>query len=64
MNGGTFNRSKHMIAKYSFVKQHVDLKDIELVHCRTNIMVADMLTKPLSGSELKKLSDLVFIIDT
>jgi hypothetical protein len=63
MNGGSFSRSKHMIAKYSFVKQHVDLKDIELVHCRTNVMVADMLTKPLSGSDLKKLSDLVFIVE-
>jgi hypothetical protein len=26
-------------------------------------MVADMVTKPLTGSELKKLSELVFIVD-
>jgi hypothetical protein len=26
-------------------------------------MVADMLTKPLGGSNLKKLSDLAFIVD-
>jgi hypothetical protein len=61
MNGGSFNRSKHMIAKYAFVKQHVDLGDIELTHCRTHLMIADMLTKPLTGTELKKLLDLMFI---
>jgi hypothetical protein len=63
MNGGSFNRSKHMISKCSFIKQHVDSGDIILDHCRTHIMVADMVTKPLTGSELKKLSELVFIVD-
>jgi hypothetical protein len=58
MNGGSFNRSKHMISKYAFVKQNVDLGKIQLVHCRTQVMVADMLTKPLGGSDLKKLCDL------
>jgi hypothetical protein len=63
MNGGSFNRSKHMISKYAFVKQYVDSGEIQLVHCRTNLMVADMLTKPLSGTELKKLMELVDIVD-
>jgi hypothetical protein len=63
MNGGSFNRSKHIMSKYAFVKQHVDSGDIELIHCRTNIMVADMLTKPLTGTELKKLMELVDIVD-
>ena len=48
---------------YAFVKQYVDLGKIELVHCRTQVMVADMLTKPLNESDLKKLSDLIFIVD-
>jgi hypothetical protein len=63
MSGGNFNRSKHMLTKFTFVKQHVDLGDIELIHCRTNVMAADMLTKPLTGSELRKLSDLICIVD-
>jgi hypothetical protein len=63
MNGGSFNRSKHMIAKYGFVKQYVDMGKIQLVHCRTQVMVADMLTKPLSGSDLKKLSNLICVVD-
>jgi hypothetical protein len=63
MNGGSFNRSKHMIAKYSFVKQYVDSGDIQLVHCRTQVMVADMLTKPLNGSDLQRLSELISIVE-
>jgi Reverse transcriptase (RNA-dependent DNA polymerase) len=63
MSGGNFNRSKHMLTKYTFVKQYVDLGEIELVHCRTQVMAADMLTKPLTGSELKKLIDLISIVD-
>ena len=63
MNGGSFNRSKHMIAKYGFVKQYVDMGKIQLVHWRTQVMVADMLTKPLRGSDLKKLSNLICVVD-
>jgi hypothetical protein len=63
MNGGSFNRSKHMITKCAFIKQHVDSGEIILQHCRTDIMVADMVTKPLTGTQLKKLSELVFIVD-
>jgi hypothetical protein len=63
MSGGSFNRSKHMLTKYTFVKQYVDLGEIELVHCRTQIMAADMLTKPLTGADLKKLIDLICIVD-
>jgi hypothetical protein len=63
MNGGSFNRSKHMIAKYGFVKQYVDMGKVELIHCRTQVMVADMLTKPLGGTDLKKLSNLISVVD-
>jgi hypothetical protein len=62
-NGGSFNRSKHMIARYQFVKQHVDLGDITFCHCPGETMPADMLTKPLDGSRLKKLSELINLVD-
>jgi hypothetical protein len=62
-NGGSFNRSKHIIARYEFVKQHVDLGDITFRHCPGDIMPADMLTKPLDGTRLKKLSQLINLID-
>jgi len=62
-NGGSFNRSKHMIARHGFVKQHVDSGDITFKHCPGDVMPADMLTKPLDGTRLKKLSQLINLID-
>jgi hypothetical protein len=63
-NGGSFSRSKNMVARHGFIKQHVELGDITFKHCPGDIMSADMLTKPLDGSRLKKLSKLVSLIDT
>jgi hypothetical protein len=62
-NGGSFNRSKHMIARQGFVKQHVDLGDITFIHCSGEVMPADMLTKPLGGSRLKMLGELINLHD-
>jgi hypothetical protein len=62
-NGGSFNRSKHMVARYGFVKQHMELGDVAFEHCPGEVMPADMLTKPLDGSRIKKLSELVNLVD-
>ena len=62
-NGGSFNRSKHMVARYGFVKQHMELGDVAFEHCPGEVMPADMLTKPLDGSKIKKLSELVNLVD-
>jgi hypothetical protein len=63
-NGGSFSRSKHMIARYGFVKQHVELGDVIFKHCPGEVMPADMLTKPLDGTRLRKLSEIVNLVDT
>jgi hypothetical protein len=63
MSGGSFNRSKHIINKYAFVKQHLDLGDIKLEYCPTESMLADMLTKPLEGYLLKKMAKLIWLVD-
>jgi hypothetical protein len=62
-NGGSFNRSKHMIARHGFIKQHVESGDIIFQHCAGDIMPADILTKLLDGSRLKKLSQLIHLVD-
>ena len=40
--GGSSSRSKHMIALYIFVKQHMELGDITFKHCPGEVMPADM----------------------
>ena len=62
-DGGSFNRSKHMVAKHGFVKQHMDLGDVILQHCPGKVMPEDMLTKPFDGTRLKKLSEIINLTD-
>lgn len=51
VKGGKFsNRTKHIDTKYHFVKDCVDKQLIECKYCPTDIMVADLLTKPLSAN--------------
>jgi hypothetical protein len=55
LNGGNFNRSKHLINKYHFIKQHIDDKDIVLKYCPSPDMIADMVSKPVEVRILKNL---------
>ena len=51
------NRSKHIDTKYHYVKQLVDLGEVELKYCSTDVNIADMMTKPLGNIKLKKFTD-------
>lgn len=54
-SGGTFRRSKHLIGKYGFIQENITAGHITLKYCPSDLMLADMLTKPLSGPKLAKL---------
>jgi hypothetical protein len=41
----------------------MELGDVAFEHCPREVMPADMLTKPLDGSRIKKLSELVNLVD-
>ena len=60
-NNGRSNsdRTKHIKLRYFFVKQYLDSGEFVLVHCPTDIMVADILTKPLHGDLFKRLRGLL-----
>jgi len=53
-----------MVARHGFVKQHMELGDVMFHNCPGEVMPADMLIKPLDGTRLKKLSELVNLPDT
>lgn len=42
------NKTKHIDTKFYFVKDHIDRGHILCKFCPTEIMIADILTKPLS----------------
>ncbi len=50
-NGGMSSgkRTKHIKAKFFFIKNRVDKGVIKVMDCPTKEMWADMLTKPLQG---------------
>ena len=52
-------RCKHIGIKYHFVREQVKAKTIELKYCRTEDMVADILTKGLSVEKFAKFRELM-----
>ena len=48
-------RTKHIEIKYHFIQEQVNSGTVELKHCPTEEMVADMLTKGLPRDKFVKL---------
>lgn len=53
------NRSKHIDVKYYFAKDYVDRKLVRSVNCPTEIMIADLLIKPLPGHRMRTLREMI-----
>ena len=60
--GSTVGRAKHIQVRYFYVKQLVDQKIIQIEYLPTEDMIADLLTKPISGKLFYKLRDLILNI--
>ena len=45
--------TKHLKVRYFFIRQHVLLGEIEIVWCKTTQMLADVMTKPVTGQLFK-----------
>ena len=58
------DRTKHTKLRYFFIKQFLDSGEFELIHCPTDLMIADILTKPLQGETFKRLRDLLMGVTT
>lgn len=48
-------RTKHFDIKAHFIRDHVEKRDVEIIYCPTELMVADMLTKALPAVQHKRL---------
>jgi hypothetical protein len=50
----TSNKTRHIKIRYFFLKQFLDTGELQVVYCPTDVMVADVLTKPLQGEHFAK----------
>jgi hypothetical protein len=48
-------RTKHINVRYFFIKDRVGAGEITIKHFPTNEMLADHFTKPVQGSQFRKL---------
>ena len=51
----TSERTRHINVRYYFIKDRVDSGEIHIQHMPTDDMTADILTKPLVGSQFRRL---------
>jgi hypothetical protein len=56
-------RTRHMNIRFFFIKDQVDSKRVKIEHCPTADMIADFFTKPLLGSQFRKLRDHIMNLD-
>ncbi|WOG92362.1 hypothetical protein DCAR_0311626 [Daucus carota subsp. sativus] len=56
-NPVSHSRSKHINIKYHFLREQVNDKIVELVHCRTEENLADIFTKSLKPEVFQKMKE-------
>lgn len=52
-------KSRHISIRYFFIKDRIEKKDINLIYCPTDLMIADFFSKPLQGGIFRKFRDIV-----
>ena len=59
-NGRSYSdKTRHIKIHHYFVKQYLDNGEFTLKYCPTEDMIADILTKPLQGSQFIKLRNIL-----
>ena len=48
-------KSRHIDIRYFFIKDVLQREKIDLIHCKTDKMIADYFTKPIQGGLFKRL---------
>jgi len=56
-------RTRHINIRYFFIKDRVANQELRIEYCPTEDMLSDLLTKPLQGSQFRKLRDRVLNIN-
>ena len=62
-NAKFHNRTKHIDIAHHFVRERVKTKTIDVTHCPSKEMIADILTKGIPKFQFEKLRDLLGVTD-
>jgi hypothetical protein len=60
--GATITRTKHIQVRFFYVKQLIEQNHIKIEYLPTEEMVADILTKPITGKLFLKLRNAILNI--
>ena len=55
-NERSTQRTKHIDVKYNFVRDLYNSKELDVMYCPSQFMIADLLTKPLEAVKIRQLS--------
>eukprot|EP01018_Ginkgo_biloba_P023866 Gb_15786 [translate_table: standard] len=55
-------RSKHIETQHHFVREKIQSREVDLMHCNTNENIADVFTKPLGKTKFVMCRDMLGII--
>lgn len=58
-NPVSHGRSKHIETKFHYLRQQVEAGKIKLVYCKTDLQLADVLTKALKIEKFKEMRKLI-----
>ena len=56
-------RTKHIDIRFHYVRQAVEEGNIEIEYCPTEMMIADLLTKPLSKEHFERLRQMMGLVN-
>jgi Reverse transcriptase (RNA-dependent DNA polymerase) len=61
MNGkaSSGKRTRHFNIKYFYITDLIERKEVTIQYCPTDLMIADYMTKPLTGAKFKKFRQLI-----
>ena len=65
INGKTSSgkRTRHLEIKYFYITDLIERKEIEVKYCPTDSMVAEYMTKPITGVKFRKLRKIILNMD-
>jgi hypothetical protein len=56
-------RTRHFNIKYFYITDLINRKEVSIRYCPTDDMIADYMTKPLTGSKFKQFRNLIMNLD-